>query len=148
MTRVGNSLNQEIIENIKREGIPVIIFGAGIVGEALFHACRNAGIKVECFCDNNSNKTKSSKCNIEVIHTPNLKTKCKDANFIISAADIKDVVDQLHVLGYSKWYACSLLLRDFDVSQYQFSAPMDFVEYAVATCLLCHNSYLTPDKLF
>lgn len=37
MTIIGNSLNQETIENIKREGIPVIIFGARIVGEA----CRN-----------------------------------------------------------------------------------------------------------
>lgn len=148
MTFIGNSLRQEVIENIRREGIPVIIFGASIVGEVLFHACRNVGIEVECFCDNNSNKTKSSKCNIEVIHTPNLKTKYKDATFLISAADIKDVVDQLHALGYSKWYASSLLLRDFNVSQYQFSAPTDFVEYAVGTCLLCHDSYLTPDKLF
>ncbi len=148
MTSVGNSLNQETIEHIKREGIPVIIFGAGIVGEALFHACCKVGIKVECFCDNNINKTQSPMCNIEVIHTPILKTKYKDANFLISAADIKDVVDQLRLLKYSKWYASNLLLRDFDVSGYQFSAPTDFVEFAVGACLLCHDRYLNPDKLF
>lgn len=148
MTSVGNSLNQKTIENIKREGIPVIIFGAGIVGEVLFHACRNAGIKVECFCDNNITKTKYPICNIEVVHTSNLNTKYKDAIFLISAADIKDVVEQLNILRYSKWHACNLLLKNFDLSQYRFSAPMDFVEYAVATCLLCHDNYLTPDKLF
>ena len=148
MISIGNSLNQETIENIKRERIPVIIFGAGIVGEVLFYACCNAGIKVECFSDNNINKTKKSMCNLEVIHTPILKAKYKDAIFLISAADIKDVVDQLNVLGYFKWHPSSLLLRDFDVSGYQFSAPTDFVEYAVGTGLLCHDSYLTPDKLF
>ena len=148
MTFIGNSLHQETIEDIKREGIPVIIFGAGIVGEALFHACCDANIKVECFCDNNINKTQSFMCNIEVMHTPYLKSKYRDANFLIAAADIKDVVDQLHVLGYSKWYAVSLLLRDFDVFQYQFGAPAEFVEYAVTTCLLCHDSYLNADKLF
>jgi len=148
MTFIGNSLNQETIENIKREGIPVIIFGAGLVGEVLFHACCKAGIKVECFCDNNINKTRKPMCNIKVIHTLNLKKKYKDAIFLISAADIKDVVDQLNVLGYSKWYDSNLLLRDFDIHQCQFSAPMDFVEYAVATGLLCHDSYLIPDKLF
>lgn len=148
MTSVGNLLNQKTIENIKREGIPVIIFGAGIVGEVLFHACRNEGINIECFCDNNINKTQSSMCNVNIIHVQDLKTKYKDAHFIISAADIKDVVEQLHDLGYIKWHASSLLLRDFDVSQYQFSAPADFVEFAVSTCLLCHDSYLTPDKLF
>lgn len=148
MAIIENSLNQKTIEKIKREGTPVVIFGAGIVGEVLFYACCNAGIKVECFCDNNINKTKSSMCNIEVIHTPNLKAKYKDANFLISAADIKDVVDQLHVLGYSKSYAATLLLKNFDVHQYQFSTPTDFVEYAVGTCLLCHDGYLNPDKLF
>jgi organic radical activating enzyme len=148
MTTIGNSLNQKTIENIKRERIPVIIFGAGIVGEVLFQACNNVGIKVECFCDNNINKTKSPMCNVEVIHPKNLKTRYKDASFLVSAADIKDVVDQLHDLGFLKWYASSLLLRNYDVFQYQFSAPTDFVEFAVSTCLLCHDSYLNPDKLF
>ncbi len=148
MISIENSLKQETIEKIKREGIPVIIFGAGIVGEALFHICCNVGIKVEGFCDNNINKTKSSMFNLEVIHTLHLKRKYKDAIFLISAADIIDVVDQLHVLGYSKWYAVNLLLKDFDVSQYPFSAPTGFVEFAVGTCLLCHDGYLNPDKLF
>jgi len=148
MTFIKNSLNQETIEKIKREAIPIIIFGAGTVGEALFHACCNAGIKVECFTDNNINKTKSPLYNLEITYTPNLKTRYKDANFLISVADIKDVVEQLNSLGYSKWYPSSLLLRDFDIYQYQFSAPMDFCEYTVTTCLLCHDNYLIPDKLF
>jgi len=148
MTSVENSLKQETIEKIKRAGLPVIIFGAGIVGEALFQACCDVGINIECFCDNNINKTRSSICNVNIIHVQDLKTKYQDAHFIISAADIKDVVEQLHGLGYSKWYPSTLLLRDFDVFQYQFSAPADFVEFAVSTCLLCHDSYLTPDKLF
>lgn len=148
MNSLRDSLNREVIENIRRERIPVIIFGAGIVGEAIFRACRDAEIKVECFCDNNINKTKSSMCNLDIIHVQDLKTKYKDAHFIISAADIKDVVEQLRDLGYTKWQASSSLLRDFDVSQYEFSAPTDFVEFAVSTCLLCHDSYLDPGKLF
>ena len=136
------------IEKIKQEDIPVIIFGAGIVGEVLYRACCNAGIKIECFCDNNLNKTKKSLYDIPVVYTPGLKTKCKDAIFLISAADIKDVVEQLLSLGYSKWYPCSALLRDFEIYQHKFNVPMEFVEYAVATAILCHDNYLTPDKLF
>ena len=148
MTIIGNELRQETIENIKRGGIPVIIFGAATVGEVLFQACHNLGIKVECFCDNNINKTKKTLCGIEVVYVPDLKTKYKNAIFLISAADIKDVVEQLHSLNYSKWYAGSLFLRDFDIYQYEFSVPMDFVEYVVSTCILCHDNYLIPDKLF
>lgn len=143
-----NLSNQQIIENIKKEGLPVIIFGARIVGEVLFYACCNEGIKVECFCDNNINKTKKSLYNVPVIYAPTLKTKYKDAIFLISAADTRDAVNQLHELGFFKWYPASLLLRNFDIYQYQFNAPYDFVQYGVDTCLLCHDSYLTPDKLF
>jgi len=34
------------------------------------------------------------------------------------------------------------------VHKYQFSAPDNFVKYAVDTCILCHNNYLNPNKLF
>jgi len=143
-----DSLNQQTIENIKNEGIPVIIFGARSVGEALFYACREAGIKVECFCDNNINRTKNLVCGIEVIYTSDLKKKYQDTIFLISAADIKDVVEQLRDLGFSKWYPCTLLLRNFNVYQHQFSFPQDFVQYTVDTCILCHDSFLSPDKIF
>jgi organic radical activating enzyme len=140
--------NHEILETIRRSGLPVIIFGAGIVSEALFYACRDAGIRVECFCDNNINKTHSRKCDLEIVHTPNLKSRYEDAVFLISAADIKDALDQLRASGYSRWSSSSLLLRDFDLAQCRFAAPAEFVEFAVSTCLLCHDSYLDPDKLF
>ncbi|MBU2540189.1 radical SAM protein [Patescibacteria group bacterium] len=139
-----NFSNQKIIKEIKDKGLPIIIFGAGIVGEVILKACCDAGIKVECFCDNNINK----KADIEVIPVSDLKKKYQDAIFLISAADIKDVVEQLSSLGFSKWYPSNLLLKDFDIFKYQFSAPSDFVQYAVDTCLFCHDSYLTPDKLF
>lgn len=148
MILTQNLSNQQIIESIKNAGVPVIIFGTRSVGEALFYACCEAGVKVECFCDNSASRTKDLVCGVEVVHVPNLKNKYQDAVFLISAADIKDVVEQLRSLGFSKWYPCGLLLKDFDIYQYKFSLPMDFVEYTVSTCLLCHDGFLTPDKLF
>lgn len=129
-----------------RAEAPVIIFGAGIVGEVLLCACRDTGIVVEAFCDNNANKT--SLCGLEVIHVPQLKDQYPDADFIISSADIRDVVKQLEVLGYDTWNTCVSLLKGFDFSAYQFSKPTSFVEYAVNAAILCHESYLSPDKLF
>jgi glutamyl-tRNA reductase len=128
------------IKEIKSRELPVVIFGAGIVGEVLLQACYNKGIKVEAFYDNNLNKTKSLKCGVEVIHTSKLKDRYQDASFLISAADIKDVVDQLNEMGFSKWYTSNSLLKDFDAHKHQFSAPNNFVEYAIDTCILCHNS--------
>ncbi|MFH0855135.1 MAG: radical SAM protein [Candidatus Omnitrophota bacterium] len=139
---------EEIIERIKAAGAPVIIFGAGVAGEALYYACLEAGIKIASFCDNNINKVKFRLCDTKVVHTRDLKARYKDALFLISAADIQDVISQLRDLGLSKWYPASPLLRGFDAHRHKFSAPLDFVEYAVATCILCQESYLDPDKLF
>lgn len=148
MTFADKVKRAEAVEKMKRDDIPVIIFGAGIVGEVLWQACRYAGLDVECFCDNNSNKARGGLCGIDIFHPLKVRAKYEDAVFLISAADMKDVVEQLQTMGYSKWHEGGLLLRDFDLTQCQYSTSNDFVEYAVSTCLLCQDSYLRPDKLF
>ena len=49
-------LDQYSFEEIKRLEIPILIFGAGVVGEVLLQACQENGISVQGFCDNNDNK--------------------------------------------------------------------------------------------
>lgn len=137
-----------LIEKIKSEISPIIIFGAGIVGEVLNEACQESNMNIKCFCDNNINKTKKLLLGKPVVHVPDLKKKYPDAIFLISAADLKDVKNQLNTMGYSKWYAASSFLKDFSLYNHEFSAPSNFVEYAVQTAILCQDSYLNPDKLF
>ncbi|OGO81129.1 MAG: hypothetical protein A2Y21_07235 [Clostridiales bacterium GWC2_40_7] len=143
-----NPSKEYIVNEIRKEEIPIIIFGAGIVGEILSCFCKKEGIKIECFCDNNRSKAQSNFCDMEVIFTPDLKAKYKDAIFLITAADIKDIVQQLHESGYTKCFAGGPLLRDFDISQCPLDISMDFAEYALGTCVLCHDYYLNPGQLF
>ncbi len=137
----------DIVEEIKSKRLPVIICGAGIVGQALLSVCNEHGIEVECFSDNSIKAARSSFCGKEVIFTPDLKARFEDAVFLVSAAAIKDVVEGLRDLGYRTWYAGGLLLRDLDVSQGESVAAIDYAKYAIETCILCHEHYLTPDKL-
>lgn len=136
------------VESLKRESPSKIIFGAGIIGEALLLACRAAGIKIEGFCDD---KVKGPLCGLEVMHSSDLKHKYQDAVFFIASANIKDMVDRLRDLGYSKWHSCGLLLRDFDLSQVPLG-PTTFtsehLEYKVSSCVLCHDNYMNPNRLF
>lgn len=139
---------QNAFERIKAENMPVIIFGAGVVGEILYHTCTAAGLKVEAFCDNNINKAGTTRCDTEIIHTSTLKSTYDDAIFLISAADIQDVVAQLHRMGYSRWHPATLLLRGVDLAHYPMTAPLDFAEFAMGACFLSHDSYLTPNKIY
>jgi len=136
------------MESFNSESAPIIIFGAGILGEILFHACAAAGIKIDCFCDD---KVSGAFCGLEVLHTSELTAKYPDTVFFIASANIKDMVDRLKDLGYSKWYSCGLLLRDFDLSQVDWGAStssVDYMEYLINTCVLCHDNYMNPEKLF
>jgi len=139
---------EDIINEIKNKQMPVIISGAGIVGEVLLSICKDEGIEVECFCDSSNKVAQSSFCDKEVIYTPNLKTKYKDAIILLSVAAIKDAVDLLHNLGFSNWYAGGLLLKDLDVSQSRIDASIDYTKFAIENCILCHDSYLNPNQLF
>jgi hypothetical protein len=128
--------------------VPVIIFGAGSVGEAIFYACSEAGIAVHAFCDNNSNLARELRCGLEIVPVRDLQERFPEAHFIISTAEIGDVVAQLEGMGYFKWSTCTELLRNFDISPYSYKRPLDFVAHTVAAALLCQDNYAQPDKLF
>lgn len=137
---------EDIIDEIKKKQMPVIIYGVGVVGKVLLDFCEKEDIAVECFCDGNKKVAQSEFCGKEVIFTPNLKARYKDAIFLISVAAIKDTVDLLQDLGFSHWYAGGLLLNNADYSQGQ--NQIDYVKYAVETCVLCHQAYLNPEEIF
>ena len=143
-TYTGN-MEKAILREIRNNDLPVIICGAGIVGEVLLSICNDVGIQVECFCDGSKKVSQTTFCGKEVIHTPCLKSRYDDAILLISAAAIKDVVDLLHEMGFSRWYAGGLLLKDMDVSQ---SGLLDYRKFAIENCMLCHGGFLNRDEIF
>lgn len=139
----SNPLNE-----LKNTNLPVIICGAGIVGKILLELCRNNNIQVECFCDSSQRTAGSSFCDLEVIYTPDLNKRYSDATLIISVAAIKDVVDLLAEQGFTKWYAGGNLLKEIDTSQNNEDSSLNYDKFAVENCIICHDGYLNPNKLF
>jgi len=64
---------KDIISEIKATELPVIIYGAGVVGKTLLTICKNEGIKIECFCDSSKKVAQSNFCDMEVIYAHDLK---------------------------------------------------------------------------
>jgi len=127
--------------------LPIIIFGASTVGEVLFDFLTKQGIHVTAFTENQIHKSNKQFCGIEVIHTSDLNDRFDDANFIISAADIGDVIHQLGLLGYNNHFAGGLLIENLDLEETTYSLPHDFIEFAASACITCHHSYLSPEKI-
>ncbi len=144
----NNSMVQFDFHALQTAEVPIVIFGAKTVGEAIYYECMTRGVKVTCFCDNFIEFTNKKKFGLTIFHPDALKNRFDDAIFIISACDIQDVIAQLVSIGYSKWYPGGLLLNSFDVTKYPFSASYDFVEYTVSSAILSHEGYMHPDKVY
>lgn len=144
----SSQIMTQTLDGIRQSGLPVVIFGAATVGEVLFRVFEKHGVPVACFCDNNSGLSGQRKCGVEIVHTSRLRERYPDAQIVISAADIQDVVGQLRGLGYSKLHPGGLFLRTLDLADITIAAPYEFVDFAVTTCLMCHEAYADPDKLF
>ena len=139
---------QNILSQVKAAGQDVAIFGAGVAGEALYHVCKDSGAAATCFCDNNTNKTGRTLNDIPVMHISEAAKVLQNPVFLISAADIIDVVEQLEGLGFKNWYDSVAFLRDFDVNRHALSTPGDFAEYVISTCVVCHQAFRNPEALF
>ena len=56
------------------------------------------------------------------------------------------MVERLSDQGNSNWYAGGLLLKNIDVSQ--SDANLDYAKFAIENCILCHDGYLHPERIF
>ncbi len=138
------------LDLLKANQLPVIVFGADVVGEVIFHALKDMGIKVEAFCDNNKNKIKYKHCELEIIHAPLIKERYPKALIIIASTYIKDVVSQIEEMGYKTWLDCNPILENFDLYKHEsdYSRDIHFVSFSVTACMLSHNGFMDPNRLY
>lgn len=133
---------------IRASGLPCAIFGAGIMGEVLHYLCEQHGITVAFLCDNNATKIGSRVRGTPVLSVQEATTQHGKVLFLISVADIQDVVPQLAHYGQTLWVAGGLLLQHTMLPANTFSTADDFVQFALDACISCHHAYIHPDSLF
>lgn len=140
-------MKNKIIQEIKEKNLPVIICGAGIVGETLLSICEKEGIKVDSFCDNSKKTAGTNFCGLKVHYMPELKSIYDNAVLLLSVAAIKDVVDLINDLGYENWYSGSYLLKGMELSQ-DDDFSIDYKKFAIDNCIVCHEGFLNSEKIF
>ena len=149
---------QELINKLSSVKEHIIIYGAGVAGQVLLLACKEAGIQIESFCDNNIKKKGNTLNSLEIIHTDDIKDRYPEAIFLISSADINDIKDHLVDYGYPEpnLYPGGIILKGFDFSEFRNhyepynneDKDKGFVEFAISSTIECHEGYLDPKKVF
>lgn len=133
----------------------MIIFGAGLIGEATLYACRERGVAVEAFMDN---RIRGPVAGLEVIRSGELKERFPEARFFyLTSPNIRDMIEPLGAMGFAGWKSCGEVLRDFDVSDIEFQSvngsnqssrySTEHAKYLIRTCLHHHDNYMHPEKL-
>lgn len=128
----------------------MIIFGAGIIGEVTLHACRAAGIPVECFVDH---RIKGELLGVPIVTLD----EAPASGFYLTSPNIQDMIDPLKAFGYDGWHSCGEVLKDFDISGIEFKSingsnqsskySTEHVKYLIRTCLHLHDNYMHPERL-
>lgn len=144
--------NYTSLDIMKASGLPVVIFGAGSSGEALYYAAKNQGIDVSAFADTNTSnisRVKGKLCGLPVFFTGDLPAHFSDANFLISANYIGDFVRDLGRLGFHNWYPGGELLKGFNLAEVQeYTRDFAHIRHSVEAAIDSHDAYLDPSILY
>lgn len=140
--------DRHLFITLKNDPRPLLIYGAGVVGKVLLEICEEIGLTVQAFCDGSTALANTTFCDRPVIHASDLPHHYQDACFLISVASIKDVVEKLNELGYRTWKAGGPLLKRYRPSPGAQVSYLNYVDYAVETCIWCHDAYLAHSGLF
>jgi len=143
-----SSLIRTTDELKKTENQPCIIFGAGVVGEVLYREVTTHGVVVECFCDNNQTKCDKVLEGIPVFTFNEILARYSSAHFIISIADTQDVLEQLKQHHFDNITLGGFLLHNMLCSLENYSAPIEFVRFAIEACISSHEAFVNVNKIF
>ncbi len=136
------------IQSLKEAGAPVIIVTLPEEAEAIANACRDNGITVLAFCDNETRKLPERYCGLEVVHTPALPKRFPKARLIIAYFNMQDCVDQLSALGYDEFYSPLELLKNYDVSKHKHRVSQSYMQNKISVCIKSHELYFDEAKTY
>jgi len=135
-----------ILERLRTTHKPIILSGAGIVGEKLIGLCRDLDIPISGVCDGSAIMTGSCFFGHTVIATAELARQFPDPLVLISVAAIRDVVALLAEQDIDDWVAAGPLLENIDFTQ--SSTEIDFIKFSIESCITIHRAFLDPEWLF
>ena len=136
------------IQSLKEAGAPVIIVTLPEEAEAIANACRDNGIAVAAFCDNETRKLQKSYCGLEVVHTPTLPKRFPKARLIIAYHNMQESVNQLSALGYDEFHSPLELLKNYDVSKHKHRISQSYMQNKISICIKSHELYFDEAKTY
>lgn len=94
----------------------ICIFGMGALGKVVFNFLSANKLKVDFFCDNNSNKVGKKYKEISCVNLSTLQNNKESVLIIISPVDYEDIYIQLKENGYKNFDR--IMVNKFEIDEY------------------------------
>ena len=141
-------VKKNCIESLKRPGPPIIIATLPEEAEAVYNSCKDNGIEVAAFCDNELRRVEGGYKGLEVIHTPTLTSRFPKARFIIAFFNLEEPTEQLSSLGYDEFYSPLELLEKYDLNKHKHRVKQSYMETKISISKKSHSMYFDESKTY
>ena len=141
-------VKKNCIESLKRPGPPNIIATLPEEAEAVYNSCKDNGIEVAAFCDNELRRVEGGYKGLEVIHTPTLTSRFPKARFIIAFFNLEEPTEQLSSLGYDEFYSPLELLEKYDLNKHKHRVKQSYMETKISISKKSHSMYFDESKTY
>ncbi len=137
----------EIIDKIKKNSTPVVLFGAGDLGELAYHALKKRNVVVNFFCDSNKKKQGKLYFGLKILSIEELSLLDKNvAIFICNSQYIEVVSSLLNKMKFEFVYDLVNLLKNTDFSDNNLDQGK-FSELSIERQIALHEqNYLKASK--
>ena len=132
----------EVAKMAEIQGLPVIIYGAGIIGDQIFEICVENGIDIDCFCDSSSFIDGKKKFGLDIVDLQSIRDQYRDALFLIGSVDIRAAISELDALKFRNWFPGGRLLEKEQEYQTPNQLHMNWKAYQTSICIESHQAYV------
>lgn len=136
------------IGTLKKTSNPVIIYSLTEESEAIANSCRDHGVNVVAFCDNEIRKSKNLYAGLEVIYTPDLPKRFPEADFLIAHHALDDCGEQLLDMGYKNIYSPINFLKEYNVNNHTHRTTQSYMKAKVDHSIKLNELYFDETKTY
>lgn len=136
--------DRRVWELISQGNEAIVIHGAGFVGAKVLSACRERGVEVLAFSDNNPEKATFH--GVPVVLPDEAANHYRDSRFLVAVADMAGVARQLRELGITKISGLPLLTH-VPAKPAGFSGELNSW-LTFRNCLSAQFGFIYPEKCF
>ena len=136
------------ISALKKSRNPIIVYSLTEEAEAIANSCRDHGVNVVGFCDNEIRKSKNLYAGLEVIYTPDLPRRFPEADFLIAHHALDDCAEQLIDMGYKNIYSPINFLKEYNVNNHNHRTTQSYMKAKVDHSIKLNELYFDETKTY